>query len=293
MRWTFPYDSPSEITRLLEEHSFAMSKKFGQNFLLSRDTREAIADTILSRKARHVWEIGPGIGNITSILLEKGAQVTAFEIDRGFISILKEEAFPDEPSFRIVEGDFLKTWKEQWESAESVDAIAGNLPYNVGSVIMARLLEQQVGVPLLVFTLQKEVIDRICSPHGSKMWSTLSILAQVDYHVEKVMNIKAGAFYPPPKVDSALVKLEKRERSQVPDEFRDTFFQIVKDLFSARRKTVRNNLLRGKTGDILPVESIMEALEKSGISPMERGEKLSIEDLVALARAVQASVELQ
>ncbi len=264
-----------------------MSKKFGQNFLLSSETRNRIVDHILSEGAKKVWEIGPGIGNITSVLLERGIDVTAFEIDRGFISLLKEQAFKDERSFRLIEGDFLKTWKSEWEKGDTVDAIAGNLPYNVGSVILARLLENQVGVKVMVFTLQKEVIDRICSPHGSKMFSTLSILAQVDYHVEKVMTIKAGAFYPPPNVDSALVKLTRRETSLVPDDLREIFFQIVKDLFASRRKTVRNNLMKGMTGKILSGEEVELALGDAGISPQERGEKLSIEQLRILSEAVK------
>ena len=199
MSWTFRYDSPSEIHRLLESHSLAMSKKFGQNFLLSHDVRTQIAEHILGDgdedRAQNIWEIGPGIGNITSILLEKGCNVTAFEIDRGFISILKEEAFADEPGFHLVEGDFLKTWNQQWQKSPEVDAVARQpSPITWARSSCARLLEQRIGVNRMVFTLQKEVIDRMCSPHGSKMFSTLSILAQVDYHVNKVMTIKAGAF---------------------------------------------------------------------------------------------------
>ncbi|MBN2859442.1 MAG: ribosomal RNA small subunit methyltransferase A [Sphaerochaetaceae bacterium] len=291
MSWTFRYDSPSEIHHLLESHSLAMSKKFGQNFLLSHDTRTQIAEHILSEGARNIWEIGPGIGNITSVLLEKGCDVTAFEIDRGFISILKEEAFVDEPGFHLVEGDFLKTWPLQWLKEPKVDVIAGNLPYNVGSVILARLLEQRVGVNRMVFTLQKEVIDRMCSPHGSKMFSTLSILAQVDYHVEKVMTIKAGSFYPSPKVDSALVTLTLRETSLVSEHLREIFFLLVHDLFAARRKTVRNNLINGRLFNTFigqQADQIERILKEAGISPMERAEKLPISTLVVLSEVIYA-----
>ena len=270
-----------------------MSKKFGQNFLLSHDVRTQIAEHILGDgdedRAQNIWEIGPGIGNITSILLEKGCDVTAFEIDRGFISILKEEAFADEPGFHLVEGDFLKTWNQQWQKSPEVDAVAGNLPYNVGSVILARLLEQRIGVNRMVFTLQKEVIDRMCSPHGSKMFSTLSILAQVDYHVNKVMTIKAGAFYPPPKVDSALVKLTRRDTSLLPEHLREIFFLLVHDLFAARRKTVRNNLLRGKVCNTCAGEQVEQILDKAGISPMERAENLSISTLITLSEVLYPS----
>ena len=243
-------------------------------------------DHILSEGARRVWEIGPGIGNITSVLLARGCEVTAFEIDRGFISILAHEAFADEPGFHLVEGDFLKTWSDQLQKNPEIDAIAGNLPYNVGSVMLARLLEQRVGVKVMVFTLQKEVIDRMCSSHGSRMYSTLSILAQVDYRVEKVMTIKAGAFFPPPKVDSALVKLTRRETPLVPEHLRELFFLLVRDLFASRRKTVRNNLIHGRIGTSLDGSQIEEVLVRSGVSPMQRAEMLSIDTLVHLTEVM-------
>ncbi len=213
MKWDFPYDSPAQITTLLNQHGFAMSKKFGQNFLLSNDTRARIVESLSLKQGEQVWEVGPGIGNITTLLLENVVEVTAFEIDRGFISILKEEAFKDVPNFSLIEGDFLKTWEKVVQKKGKPDCICGNLPYNVGSIIIARMLEQQILPSRMLFTLQKEVVDRIVGSADTKNWSTLSILSQVDYEVKQLFTIKAGSFYPPPNVHPG----KQLQSSQQPD----------------------------------------------------------------------------
>jgi 16S rRNA (adenine1518-N6/adenine1519-N6)-dimethyltransferase len=284
MKWTFPYESRSQIRALLEENSLGMSKKFGQNFLLTQSVREKIVSSIGLKAGDSVWEVGPGIGNITTILLEKGALVTAFEIDRGFISILKEQAFVDVPAFNLVEGDMLKNFKDVVREKGAPDVICGNLPYNVGSIIIARVLEERVGAPTMVFTLQKEVVDRIVGMHGTKNWSTLSILCQVDYHVTSLFTIKATHFYPHPTVDSSVIHFKKREASLVPDDVRELFFIIVHDLFASRRKTMRNNLLNNRLSTIIPQSVIDEIIASSRFDPLTRGEVFSIEDLIELSR---------
>ena len=289
MKWTFPYDSPSHIKAILEENSLAMSKKFGQNFLLSFAIREKIVSSMNLEAGNTVWEIGPGIGNITTILLEKGYNVTAFEIDRGFITLLKEIAFKDVNQFHLVEGDALKTLKIESEK-RIPDAICGNLPYNVGSVIIARLLEDRVGVPTMVFTLQKEVVDRIVGNEGTKNWSTLSILCQVDYQVKSLFTIKAANFFPPPNVDSCVVLFTKRAEPLVPEHLRTIFFPIVHDLFASRRKTMRNNLIHGKALSRLSSEKIDEIIQKSRFNPLTRGEVYSIEDLIDLSEIFYQSL---
>lgn len=283
MKWTFRYESSSQIKSLLEENSLAMSKKFGQNFLLTSSVREKIVDALHLKPGDKVWEVGPGIGNITTLLLDKGVDVTAFEIDRGFITILKEQAFVDVPNFQLIEGDMLKTFKDVLLQQGAPDAICGNLPYNVGSVIIARLLEQRVGVPTMLFTLQKEVIDRIVGTHGTKNWSTLSILCQVDYHVRSLFTIKATHFYPPPTVDSSVILFTKRDESLVPEDIRELFFIIVGDVFASRRKTMRNNLMNNRLSTFISPSLIDEIINASKFNPLTRGEMFSIEELIELS----------
>ncbi|MDC7247170.1 MAG: 16S rRNA (adenine(1518)-N(6)/adenine(1519)-N(6))-dimethyltransferase RsmA [Sphaerochaetaceae bacterium] len=282
MRWDFPYDSPSQITELLDRHGLAMSRRFGQNFLLSKEIRTRIVSALELDGTEHVWEIGPGIGNITSYLIDSKADITAFEIDRGFISILRDHAFKDVENFTLIEGDFLKTWESVLAEKGTPDVICGNLPYNVGSVIIGRLLEKQVLPKKMAFTLQKEVIGRITGESDTKNWSTLSILSQVDFEVKQLFTIKAGAFYPPPNVDSAVILNTRRDTPLVPDEKRELFFTIVHDLFSSRRKTMRNNLLHGSLASSLPKEKIIDRIEQSQFDPMTRGEVYSIAQLLEL-----------
>ena len=160
--WNLNYSSVSEIASVLSNHGLAMTKKFGQNFLISPEARERIVSLIRPRKGMNVWEIGPGLGAITHLILQQGAHVTAFEIDHGFASVLREEAFADE-DFTLVEGDALETL---FSVDPDFSTIVGNLPYNVGSQVIARLIESGLLPDSMVFTLQKEVAARMAARPG-------------------------------------------------------------------------------------------------------------------------------
>lgn len=286
MSWTFAYDSPNAITRLLDREDLAMSKKFGQNFLISHPVRERIVDLLEVSEGQQVWEIGPGIGSITSLLLEKRAQVTAFEIDHGFCRILSEQAFGDDPHFRLVEGDALKTLPHLLQTEGVPARICGNLPYNVGSVILAKFLESPYRPSRMVFTLQKEVVDRICAQPGSKDWSSFSLLAQADYEVSLATTINSGAFYPPPKVTSSVILFSLRSESKVESSLRSHFFTLVRDLFAQRRKTVKNNLLGGKVGAMVGKDGVQWLLEDAQLNPSLRAEALDWEQFLALSASL-------
>lgn len=285
MIWDFPYDSPNAISALLEQNGYALSKKFGQNFLLSTAVRRRIADSLGPIDGKRVWEVGPGIGSLTVLLLQAGSRVTAFEIDHGFCRILRQRAFVDETGFTLVEGDVLKTWTDAYEREGTPDVVCGNLPYNIGSVCIARFLERQCLPERMVFTLQKEVARRLASSPGSKMWSTLSILTQIDYDVEQLFYIGKGAFHPAPNVDSTVVGLVRRFAPLVDPDDRRLFLEMVGDLFAQRRKTVKNNLLHGRLGSRFGREAVEQALLASGISGSERAERLGFGELTALADA--------
>jgi 16S rRNA (adenine1518-N6/adenine1519-N6)-dimethyltransferase len=287
MSWKFPYDSPNAIIQLLEDKGLAMSKKFGQNFLLSPDVRKRIVAIMELKKDTNVWEIGPGLGAITTEILATGADLTAFEIDHGFCRILEDEAFGDDENFRLIEGDALKKWKDVYDEEGVPDIICGNLPYNVGSICIAKLLENECHPKKMVFTLQKEVAQRISSPCGSKLWSSFSILAQIDYDTRIAMDINTGAFFPVPKVTSSVILMKKLEKSLVDPSIRATFLMVVRDSFGQRRKTLRNNLLGGKSGKILGREATLRAIATSGLEEGQRGEKIDIPSFIKLATAIQ------
>ena len=282
MSWDFDYCSTAALNSLLKENGLGMTKKFGQNFLINKAALEKIVSLSGAASGLSVWEVGPGIGALTSHLLATGAKVTAFEIDRGFCKILKEQAFSDEKNFTLVEGDALKTWKKVWEEQGTPDIICANLPYNVGSILIASFIENRCLPPVMVYTLQTEVVRRICALPGDADYSGFSVLACADYENSLSLMLKPGNFWPAPNVDSAVVTMKKRGNSLLDPSIEKEFFPLVRAVFSQRRKTVRNNLKAlGKTPD-----QIEKALEKAGISPDERAENLSASKLAELTSAL-------
>ena len=282
--WNLNYSSITEIGEVLSSHGLAMTKKFGQNFLISPEAREKIVSLIDPEKGEEVWEIGPGLGAITHLLLQKGAAVKAFEIDHGFASVLKNKAFADE-DFTLIEGDALETL---FSLPPSFSSIVGNLPYNVGSEIIARLIERGYLPKVMVFTLQKEVADRMTALPGSPDYSSFSILTQLDYVNTRAFIIKSGAFYPSPNVDSAVVVMRRRSESLVPNEERVFFLSMVRALFAQRRKTIRNNLLSSNAFSSSGREFIEKAFTAASLSGSERAEALSFDQLVILMHALKS-----
>lgn len=277
--WNLNYDSVKEVISVLESEGLAMSKKFGQNFLINHNARESIREKIAYKENISAWEIGPGMGAITSLVLNSGIKVKAFEIDKGFCRLLKERAFSDEANFTLIEGDALKTIANQ---SEIPDIIFGNLPYNVGSIIIARLIENNILPERMVYTLQREVVERICAKENSDDYSSFSVLCQIDYEPTLSFVIRKGCFYPEPQVESAVVVMEKRKESLVPESLRETFLEVNRALFSQRRKTIKNNL------KALNLKDIDRVIASSNLAGNERAETLSIEKIVEIAKAVNS-----
>ena len=259
-----------------------MTKKFGQNFLISTGALDRITALCGAAEGKRVWEVGPGFGALTTRLVNTGAEVTAFEIDHGLCRILREQAFVDVPNFTLVEGDALKTWKEIWNKEGTPDIICANLPYNVGSVFIASVIENRCIPATMVYTLQSEVVERICAKQGTDAFSGFSILTGIDYRNTDAFKLRSGCFYPAPNVDSSVVLMEKRDNPLVPDAEAKGFLELVRILFAQRRKTVKNNLkATGKSS-----ADIDRALEECGISLTERAERLDIVQILALKRSL-------
>lgn len=286
--WNLNYDSPVEIERVLKANGLAMTKKFGQNFLISAPMREKLVSLMEVEEGMRVWEIGPGLGAVTHMLLRKGVNLTAFEIDHGFVKILNEQAFNDEENFTLVEGDALKTLFKK-KLLPLPGRIIGNLPYNVGSVMIAKLIEESYLPPMMVFTLQKEVVERMVGKVGSESYSSFSVLTQIDYENTMVLKLSRGCFWPSPNVDSAVVVMKRREHSLVPSEHRETFLTLLRAIFQQRRKTVRNNLqssLYGNNGR----DYVEKILSLSGLEGGERAEVLPVEKIVELAAVIDSCI---
>ena len=283
--WNLNYDSPKEIERVLSEKGLAMTKKFGQNFLVSPSSREKLVKLMDLEEGMKVWEIGPGLGAITHMILKENVDLYSFEIDHGFASLLSGPAFGDESRFTLVEGDALKTLFKK-RLLPLPDRIVGNLPYNVGSVMIAKLIENSYLPPLMVFTLQKEVVDRMTAKTGEDDYSSFSVLTQIDYENKLMLKLPRGCFWPQPNVDSAVVVMKRREKSLVDDTLRPVFIPLLRDIFQQRRKTIRNNLNSSEYGN-LGKDKVEEILSLSGLSGNERAEALSWESLLKLSESAK------
>ena len=278
------YNSPVALKAFLDDNGMAMQKKFGQNFLVNEAARKKIIDFLDVTEGTTVWEVGPGLGCMSDELLLRGCNLTVFEIDHGFARLLKQffENYAKKGRFALVEGDVLKTWKKFYdkqvlENAKLPERFFGNLPYNVAATIIADTINEGVRFEKAVVTIQKEVAQRMSAKEGTENYSSFSVLCQWAYEIKSVVDLAGGNFWPVPNVASRAVLMTKREdfpRCENPK----FFMKMIRQLFSSRRKTVRNNLLALAGGEKTDI-----ALEKAGIKGSERAEDLSVETLLKLS----------
>jgi len=273
------YDSPRELSRILQEHGIGLKKRWGQNFLIDRNVRAAIANLVTAPSGSIVWEVGPGLGAMTAELLARGFAVTAFELDRGFIRILEEEFGG---RLEIVAGDVTRTWRAHAERAGTPAAVLGNLPYSAASAILAAFLEAHVVPPQTVVMVQREVAERMDAAPGSKDYSSFSVLVQSHAVVQKQLNVAPSAFYPKPEVSSTVVELTPRD---VPLSVTDwkLFHELTRTLFMSRRKTIWNNLRGSVIESRIGKENLLSAVDGLSFPVSVRGETLSPEDVAELA----------
>jgi 16S rRNA (adenine1518-N6/adenine1519-N6)-dimethyltransferase len=284
------YDSPLALKAFLEEHGMAMQKKFGQNFLVNRTSRERLVDSLDITGKTTVWEIGPGLGSMTAELLSRGASVTAFEIDRGFCEVLRD-IFSGKPDFTLIEGDVLKNWKKAVETGGIPSRLFGNLPYNIAAAIIGDMITEGIRFDTVVITVQKEVSFRMAAKPGSEDYSSFSVFCQWAYNISTVMDLAGGCFWPRPTVTSRAVRMTKKDEwpsCKSPE----LFMSLLRGLFSSRRKTVRNNflawlILSGKIPELSDPDQLSRSLLLSaGIDPGSRAETLALKDFLKLSDVV-------
>jgi 16S rRNA (adenine1518-N6/adenine1519-N6)-dimethyltransferase len=274
--------SPRNVQSILKRHGLATSKSLGQHFLLDKNTLERMVAAAEVRPEETVLEIGPGLGSMTRILSEVANRVIAVEVDAGFVRALKETV-GDLPNVAIAHSDFLDLDLETWapEFLQPLPApVVANLPYSVTTPILSSLLETGNLWRVIVVLLQKEVAQRLQSGPGSGDYGSLSVYAQFRAEVEIVAAVPRNVFLPPPKVESAIVRLTPRDTPPVQVSDQRLFNLIVRAAFAQRRKTLGNALAGvpdwGKEG-------AKAALARAGIDPQRRGETLSMEEFAALA----------
>jgi 16S rRNA (adenine1518-N6/adenine1519-N6)-dimethyltransferase len=251
-------------------------KRLGQHFLHASGIISRIVAAISPQPGERLVEIGPGQGAITLPLLAAGARLDVIEFDRDLIPGLQLAAATSEGRLRVHHQDALEA--ELCAIADGAPIrLVGNLPYNISTPLLFRFIEQRHCISDMHFMLQKEVVDRMVSPPGSREYGRLSVMVQYHCAADRLFTIGPGAFNPPPKVESAFVRLTPH-RSPVVDADPDLFAQVVKLAFAQRRKTLRNTL-RG----------LLEGaeIEASGVNPGLRAEQLGLEEFASLARAAQ------
>jgi 16S rRNA (adenine1518-N6/adenine1519-N6)-dimethyltransferase len=221
---------------------------------------------------------------MTAHLLEHCAGLVLFEIDRGFAAALRE-IFADEKRVELVEGDVLQEWPAVCRRDGVPERVIGNLPYNVGSRIIASLIEEGCIPERMVVTVQREVGQRMMARPGTPQWSSFSVLCQFAFTVQDGGDLQAGSFYPPPKVTSKIVVLTAHRR--YPPELAPRVSAAARELFSARRKTIRNALKGGALERRYGREQVYRVLGRLGIDPGRRGETLATETVVELVLSLE------
>lgn len=278
------------VTRaILERHNFTFKKSFGQNFLTDTNILQKIVDTAEIDKTVNVIEIGPGIGALTEFLAENAAEVMAFEIDDRLIPIL-EDTLRDFDNVSVVNEDVLKsdlqTRIKSFKNPDLPIKVVANLPYYITTPILMHLIESKIPFAEFVVMMQKEVADRISAEPNTKAYGSLSIAVQYYMTAKVAFIVPRTVFVPSPNVDSAILKMVRRDQPAVSVKDEDFFFKISKACFVHRRKTLWNNLTAyfGKSDDVK--KALETALEQAEIAPSLRGETLSLEQFAKLADAL-------
>ena len=281
------YNSVSVLKEILSSNSMAMQKKFGQNFLINENARIKLIDALSVDSSETVWEVGPGLGAMTSEILRRGAKLKVFEIDKGFIQLLKV-FFQEEiksGQLQIIEGDVLKTWKEVFKNSGFPSRFFSNLPYNIAASLFADFIEENVRFERGVITVQKEVAMRMMAKPKTADYSSFSVLCQWAYNIEFLMDLAGGNFWPKPNVDSRSVVFTKKEGFPLCEN-PSLFMKVQKALFSSRRKNIKNNL----TGFLKDSKRAEEYILKSELKLTNRAEELKIEDFLRLSDIINNGI---
>ena len=269
------------IKDILHRHGFTFSKALGQNFLINPSVCPRMAELSGAGEGVGVIEIGPGIGVLTNELCQLADKVVAVELDKRLIPVLGE-TLAEYDNVKVINADVLeldlnKLIEDEFSGMEVV--ICANLPYYITSPVIMKLLEDKLPITAITVMVQKEAAQRICAPVGSRESGAVTV--SVNYYAEPSLqfHVSAGSFMPAPKVDSAVIRLDvRKEPPVITDE--EKFFRVVKAAFSQRRKVISNSLSSGLK---MSKDEINEVLAAANVPSNARAEKLSLDDVAAIA----------
>ncbi|MCX7871745.1 MAG: 16S rRNA (adenine(1518)-N(6)/adenine(1519)-N(6))-dimethyltransferase RsmA [Verrucomicrobiae bacterium] len=269
----------SEIKKLLIEYDIHLTKQLGQNFLHDANQLKKILSLAQIQPQDKVIEIGPGLGPLTELLLPTAKKILAIEKDEKLVEILKKR-FATANNLEIVNADaliYLKTSGQDWSDW----IVVSNLPYSVASPILVEFSKNKTPPKKIVVTVQLEVAQRLMAHHSTEEYGALTLLLQIQYKPVDYFKIPSSCFFPEPKVDSACVKFIQRETKLLNDTQRELFYKIVNRAFSQRRKMMFK-LLKQDFNE----EKLHSAFNTLGIPQTARGESVSLEQYVELAKTL-------
>ncbi len=276
----------SVIRELCKKYDFALSKDFGQNFIINPSVCPRIVDAAGIDSRYGVIEIGPGIGVLTQELAKRAGKVVAIEVDDRLPPLL-EETLAEFDNVKVILGDVLKTDLAaliEEEFANMPVAVCANLPYYITSPIIMQLLKSHLPIESITVMVQKEAGERLAAVPGSRESSAISCAVQYYAKPKLLFSVQPGSFYPAPKVTSAVVRMELRAAPAVcvPDE--DDYFALIRAAFGQRRKTAANAIASGLG---MPKDNVKAALTDAGLDISIRPERLTLEDFAALDAALR------
>jgi 16S rRNA (adenine1518-N6/adenine1519-N6)-dimethyltransferase len=273
------------IRQELKEYGLIPEKGLGQHFLVDRNILNKVIRTAQVGKEDVVVEVGPGLGEMTLALARLAKHVIAVEIDPKLVEILKKK-LADCPNVEVVKSDILKVdFKHFFKKEGRPIKVVANLPYQISTPLLFRFIEAKEALSTLTLMLQREVAERMAASPGGKEYGTLSVLLQMFLDLSVRFFIPPSAFFPRPKVESAVVHMVWKEKPMIETNNEEWFKRVVKACFGYRRKTLVNAL---KHSGLPFPDSIESRMEKIGIDPRRRPETLTIEEFIRLAEALKS-----
>lgn len=278
----------STIRDLCARYDFALSKGFGQNFIINPGICPRIAEAAGIGPGWGALEVGPGIGVLTEQLCKRADSVVSIEVDKRLPPLL-EETMADYDNFKLILNDVLKVDLKALLAEEfggKPVAVCANLPYYITSPILMRLLEEKLPIRNITVMVQKEAAQRLCAAPGTRDAGAISYAVAYYAEPKLLFSVQPGSFYPAPKVTSAVIRLDVREKPAVtvPNGDEAAFFALIRAAFSQRRKTAANAIASGLG---LPKDKVIAAIEAAGFDARIRPEALTLEDFAAVQRELK------
>ena len=277
-----------KIKEILNKYGFSFSKALGQNFLVNPSVCPRMAELGGAAKGVGVIEVGPGIGVLTYELAKRADKVVAVELDKRLLPVL-EETLGEFDNVKVINDDILKIDLHKLIEDEfgGLDVVVcANLPYYITSPVIMKLLEDKLPVKSITVMVQKEAADRLCADLGTRQTGAVTVAVNYYARAEMLFKVSSGSFMPPPKVDSAVIRLTLHKNPTVDVRDEETLFRVIKAAFAQRRKTLLNTLSATLAIDKKTLASI---LEKAGVPQTARAEQLLMKDFAAISNEIYTS----